>query len=187
MKINFITTNTLKFEIAKAFFDQHTEEFELVQYAVDTPEIQSDSVEKIAEQSALWATKEIGEPCIKLDVGFFIESLGGFPGPFVKYVNDWLSQDDILRLMQGQTDRTAYFKDALAFVKPDGSVKVFTSKASGSLAMQADINNTKWTMNSLFIPDGYTKTLGSMSDAEQNDYWRDGIWTQLVDYLSTST
>jgi non-canonical purine NTP pyrophosphatase (RdgB/HAM1 family) len=119
-----------------------------------------------------------------MDVGFYIEALNGFPGPFVKYVNEWLSQEDVIRLMQGKASRKAYFKDALAIAYPDGSTKVFTSKTAGTIAESVDLANTKWTMNSLFIPDGYSKTLGSMSDDEQTRFWDDGrTWSQLTDFL----
>lgn len=187
MKINFVTTNTLKFEIAREYLAGRAGEFELAQFAIDTPEIQDTSVKEIALQSARWAAEQTGESCVKLDVGFCIEVLDGFPGPFVKYVNDWLTQDDLLRLMHGKANRRAYFEDALAIAHPDGSSKVFTEKSWGSLATKGDSKNTKWPVNSLFIPEGHSKTLSAMSDTEQNVYWRDGLWPQLADYLANQT
>jgi non-canonical purine NTP pyrophosphatase (RdgB/HAM1 family) len=186
MKINFVTTNKMKFDIARAYFDKLEGEYELVQYAIDTPEIQDESVEEIARQSALWAAAETGEPCIKMDVGFFVPSLNGFPGPFVKYVNDWLTQDDFLHLLNGKPDRSAYFEDATAIGYPDGSSKVFSLKTYGSIATQADPTNTRWPVNLLFIPDGYSTALGSLSDEEQNRFWGDGNWPQLINHLDSS-
>lgn len=183
MKINFVTTNKLKFEIAEAFFENLSGDYELVQYAIDTPEIQDTSVEEIARQSALWAAKETNEPSIKMDVGFFITALNGFPGPFVKYINDWLTQDNILKMMEEYTDRSAYFEDALAIAYPDGSSRVFVNKTLGSLTKQKDLNNTKWPANLLFIPDGLNQTLGSMTDEDQNKFWSDGNWPKLIEFL----
>lgn len=183
MKINFVTTNRLKFDIAKAYFDKMSDEHELVQYAIDTPETQDESVEEIARQSAFWAAKEINQPCIKMDVGFAIPALNGFPGPFVKYVNDWLTQEDFLKLMEGKTDRSAYFIDATAIAFPDGTSKVFINKTDGSLSSIADPINTRWPANLLFIPDGYDKPLGSLSDDEQTKFWGDGNWPALISYL----
>lgn len=183
MRINFVTTNTLKFEIAQTFFEKLEGDYVLAQRAIDTPEIQDSSVEKIALQSAIWAAKETGEPCIKLDVGFFIASLNGFPGPFVKYINEWLSQEDVLNLVKSKDNRSAYFEDALAIAYPDGEAKVFSQKINGTLAESADLNNTKWPMNSLFIPQGQTRTLGSMSNDEQNKFWGDGNWPRLIEFL----
>lgn len=111
MKIYFVTANKMKFEIAQAYFEKISGNYELIQCEIDTPEIQHESVEEIARYSAVWAAKETGEPCIKMDVGFFISALNGFPGPFVKYANDWLAQDDFLKLMEHKDDRSAHFED----------------------------------------------------------------------------
>lgn len=183
MKINFVTTNKLKFEIAQAFFEKLSGDYELVQYSIDTPEIQDESVEEIAKQSALWSARETGEPSIKMDVGFFINALNGFPGPFVKYVNDWLTQENILKMMEESADRSAYFEDALALAYPDGSSEVFVQKTHGTLALSKDLNNTKWPANLLFVPEGLNQTLGSMSDEGQNKFWGDGNWPKLVEFL----
>jgi XTP/dITP diphosphohydrolase len=155
----------------------------LVQYGIDTPEIQDDSVEVIARQSALWAAKETGEPCIKMDVGFFIPALNSFPGPFVKYVSERLSQDDLLRLMEHNKDRRAYFEDATAIGYPDGTSKVFSFKNHGSISLVRGESNGQLPANSLFIPDGYEQALGSMSDEDQNKYWGDGNWPKLIESL----
>lgn len=183
MKINFVTTNALKFDIAKGYFGKLAGDYELVQLALDTPEIQDESVEEIARQSAVWAAKESGEPCIKMDVGFAINALNGFPGPFVKYANDWLSQEDVLRLLEDKDDRSAYFDDAMAIAYPDGTSQIFRLKTPGSIARVKHPTNTKWPMNLLFIPDGYSQTLGSMSDEAQTAFWGDGNWPQLIEYL----
>jgi XTP/dITP diphosphohydrolase len=187
MKINFVTTNKMKFEIAQAYFEKLEGDYELVQYAIDTPEIQDESVEEIARQSAIWAARETGEPCIKMDVGFFITALNGFPGPFVKYANDWLDQDDFLRLMENKNDRSAYFEDATAIGYPDGSSEVFSLKNHGSIAASKNLTETRWPANLLFIPSGYEKTLGSMSDEDQNRYWGDGNWPKLIEFLKQTS
>lgn len=187
MKISFVTTNKMKFEIAKAYFEKLSADYELVQYDIATPEIQDKSVEEIARQSAIWAAKETGQPCIKMDVGFFISALNGFPGPFVKYINDWLTQDDFLTLMKDKEDRSAYFEDATAIGYPDGTSKVFSLKNNGSVALSKDPVNNRWPANLLFIPTGHERTLGSMSDESQNEYWGDGNWPELIEYLKLSS
>jgi XTP/dITP diphosphohydrolase len=187
MKINFITTNKMKFEIAKAYFEKLSGDYELLQYEIDTPEIQHESVEEIARQSAIWAAKETGEPCIKMDVGFFINALNGFPGPFVKYANDWLTQEDFLALMEGKDDRSAYFEDATAIGYPDGTSEIFSLKNDGSISLSKDLTNNRWPANLLFIPTGHDSALGSMSDEDQNEYWGDGNWPKLVEFLKQSS
>ena len=186
MKINFVTSNELKFRLAKSYFEKLSGDYELIQYEIDTPEIQDVSVEEVARQSAIWAAKETGLPCIKMDVGFFVPALNGFPGPFVKYVNDWLDQDDFLKLLEGKADRSAYFEDATAIGYPDGTSEVFSLKSHGSIAKDKDPENERWPANLLFIPAGYKQALGSMSDEDQNKYWGDGNWPKLIEFLEKS-
>lgn len=187
MKINYVTTNSLKYKVAARYFEQHRDTHELTQYSLDTPEIQSKFVAEVAEHSALWAAKEIGQPCVKLDAGFFISSLNGFPGPFIKYINDWLTQEDFLKLLEDKTDRSAYFEDAIAIGYPDGTSKVFTQKMHGSIATIANPNATKWPANLLFIADGHTAPLGSLSQEDQAHYWNSHQtgWQHLVEYLDS--
>lgn len=187
MKIYFVTANKMKFEIAQAYFEKISGNYELIQYEIDTPEIQHESVEEIARRSAVWAAKETGEPCIKMDVGFFISALNGFPGPFVKYANDWLAQDDFLKLMEHKDDRSAYFEDATAIGYPDGTSEVFSLKKHGSIALSKHPENSRWPVNLLFVPLGYERTLGSMSDVDQNQYWGDGNWPKLIEFLEHSS
>lgn len=186
MKINFVTGNSLKFEIAKQYFAKINNKYELVQLKLDTPEIQSESVEEVARHSAVWAAHSVGEPCIKMDVGFEINALNGFPGPFVRYVNDWLSVQDYLNLMQDKSDRSASFVDVTAIGFPDGSSEAFTVKALGSIADRIT-NEDKWPASALFIPKDYEVPLGSMTNDEQVQFWGDGNWTSVIKYFEKSS
>ena len=182
MKINYLTTNELKFKLAKNYFDE-LDDYELAQHTFETPEIQDASCEEIARYSAVYAAREIGEPCLKMDAGFFITALGGFPGPFVKYVNEWLSEEKILALLADETDRSAYFLDATVVGFPDGSSQVFTKKYTGSIAQPGNYRPSKWPANSLFIPDGYDTPLGMLSDEEQEAYWYGSVLPDIVAFL----
>lgn len=184
MRINYLTTNSLKFEIARQLFDS-INEHELVQHAFSVPEVQDASCEEIARQSAVFAAEKIGEPCVVTDAGFFIPALGGFPGPFVKYINDWISEEQLLRMLNESDDRTAYFTDALAIGFPDGTTQVFSYKTMGRLAKEGEYSPSKWPANSLFIPEGYSQPLGSLSDDEQARFWAEEnqTWSRLVAFL----
>jgi XTP/dITP diphosphohydrolase len=185
MKINYVTTNTLKFDIAKQFFNA-TEGYELERRSIDVPEIQAATCEEIAIESALHAAKELGEACVVMDAGFFIPALGGFPGPFVKYTNSWLSEERLLRLLDENDDRTAYFTDALAIGFPDGTAQVFSHNTMGRLARDGEYTPSKWPANSLFIAEGHESPLGQLSEQEQTDFWHDENtnWAELVAYLN---
>lgn len=185
MKVNFVTGNTLKFTIAQAFFAPLGDDFELQQLAIDVPEIQAETVEEVAAFSALEAVKIAGEPCIVSDAGLVVEALGGFPGPFLKYVNTWLGVDGFLRLLSGVENRRAYFEDTLAVAFPDGTVQTFTRREYGVMADAAEASSNGWAANDLFIPDGHDIPLGKMSNDEQVAFWGDGVWPEIAAYLQT--
>lgn len=185
MKLNYLTTNQLKFEIAERYF-RSLPDHELVRHSFHVPEIQEATCEEVAKQSAIYGAKELREPCVVMDAGFFIAALGGFPGPFVKYTNEWLSEKQMLRMLSDTDDRTAYFIDALAVGFPDGTAQVFSHKTVGRLAKEGEYHPSKWPANSLFIPDGCSVPLGSMSEQEQTDFWHSESknWSKLVAWLT---
>jgi len=185
MRLNYLTTNQFKFEVAQQYFHA-VSGYELVQHSFHVPEVQGATCEEVAEQSAIYAAKELEEPCVVMDVGFSIAALNGFPGPFVKYINEWLSEKQILRMLDETDDRTAHFIDVLAVGFPDGTVKTFSHITAGRLAKEGEYVSTKWPANSLFIPTGYSVPLGSMSDQLQKDFWLNESrnWQNLSKYLS---
>lgn len=182
-KINYLTSNALKFKIARNYFDS-LDNYELVQYEFDTPEIQSESCEDIAKHAAVFAAQTLGEPCITLDVGFCINSLNGFPGPFIKYINNWLSEEDLIAMIDRCDDRSAYFLVATAIGYPDGLSKVFSQKYTGTIARRGEYKASSLPVNSLFIPHGYKIPLGLMSNLEQENYWGAGAWESVIQHLS---
>jgi non-canonical purine NTP pyrophosphatase (RdgB/HAM1 family) len=183
-RINFVTTNPYKFEVAKKYFEQlPSDKYELIQYDIETHEVQDESEAEIARQSALWVSKELGELAVASDVGFHINSLGGFPGPYVKYVNQWLHPSDVLNMLQSHEDRSAYFIDVLALASPDGNTHIFVVKTPGAIVEAAEVPDTKWTMDAVFVPDGHAKTLATMDEAEKDAVWSDEAWEQLTNYL----
>ena len=57
--------------------------------------------------------EKLERPVIKSDVGYFIEALNGFPGPFLRYINDYLTSEEILKLMEDKENRTILLKECL--------------------------------------------------------------------------
>ncbi len=183
MNINFITSNKLKFDIASTYFASLDGLFMLKQHALDVPELQAESVTEVAAFSAREAVKVIGEPCIVSDAGLMIEALNGFPGPFVKYANQWLGVEGYLHLLSHTDNRRAYWEDALALAFSDGTTRVFTRREYGRFAESAIASKVGWAANDLFIPDGYDVPLGQLSREEQIAFWGAGCWPNIVDYL----
>lgn len=103
-----MTGNKYKFEIAQKVLENSN--VELIQQKIETPEIQSSDVEEIASYSAKFAAEKLGKPVALTDAGWYINALNGFPGLFIKYINQWLTSDEILKLMEGKSDRSVLLK-----------------------------------------------------------------------------
>lgn len=184
LQVNFVTTNAYKFDIAEQSLQENGGHgLTVVQYAIETPEIQDNSAENIAEYSAKWVASQIGGIAVASDVAFSISALNGFPGPFIKYANNWFTPEDVLRLMSGKEDRKAWFTDVLACATPNGDCKTFTQVTEGKIVDAERPEPTKWTMDALFVPDGHALTLAEMDDSERDAVWSTETWKSVAQHI----
>lgn len=182
MEITFVTGNKKKFEIAQEAFLKSP--FTLVQENLETPEIQSLSLAEVASFSARWACEKLNKPVFVTDAGYDIPALKGFPGPFIKYINSYLSATDLLQLMKEKEDRTIIHEECLAYCEPRKEPILFSSKTKGSLA-QTPGKRGPTPITELFIPDGHTSPESDLSPEEQLAFWKKSVNTteQLIEYL----
>jgi len=125
-----VTGNVHKAAEVAAFFHNTAE---ITHISLDLPEYRSDDVGEIARGKARYAYEQLKTPLIVDDTGFFIDALKGFPGPYAAYVLNSIGNSGILRLMEGQADRTARFVTAIAFADTNG-VRVFRGEIEGKIA-----------------------------------------------------
>jgi len=115
-------------------------------------EIQSNSLEEIAADSARITAQATHKSIVVEDAGLFIESLGGFPGPYSSYVFDTIGCRGILRLMEGMAKRMATFRSVVSYCEADREPRLFTGETRGkiSLAMRG---GRRFGYDPIFIPD----------------------------------
>lgn len=183
--IIFATGNTDKFRMAQTAFTGTG--FHLIQSGIEIPEIQDNDIRRIASFSASWACDKLRKPVVVTDVGYFIAALRGFPGPFIRYVNEWLGPDDYLRLMHGVRNREVTVRECLAFAVPGLPVHCITGEAHGTLAEQRGSKQSDTSMNTLFIPDGFGTTKEGIAPQEMTAYWNRSLntWPRFVRYLKS--
>ncbi len=183
-QLTYVTGNNFKFEVAKKAFAGSG--IEITQTKMDLPEIQSESVEEIAGHSAKIAAQKLGMPVLVGDVGYSVEALSGFPGPFIKYMNKWLTVQDWLNLMQGKENRSMIIKEALAYCEPNSEPTVFTGSFNGLVALKAGPPG-KNPVNQVWIPEGYNKVETEIPEGELVQGWikTSGHWEKLIKYLKT--
>ncbi len=97
---------------------------------IDLIEPQSDSIEEVVMSLAKQAFEKLGHPVFIYDAGWFITSLRGFPGPLMKYMNEWLTNEDFLNLMKPYENKEVIFKEAICYVDKD-QTKLFKHQTKG--------------------------------------------------------
>lgn len=122
-------------------------------------EIQSDSIRDIAMQKVLGAYQKCKTAVIVEDDGLFIESLGGFPGPYSSYVFKTIGNDGILNLVKKQ--RKADFVSVIAFCDHKKPI-LFEAKTSGRISHAK--KGRGWGYDPIFIPEGKNKTYAQMKE-----------------------
>ncbi|MBI2103491.1 non-canonical purine NTP pyrophosphatase [Candidatus Woesebacteria bacterium] len=184
-QIIFVTGNKYKFEVAQKTLEGT--DIKLIQQKIETPEIQSTDVKEIAAFSAKWATEKLKKPVALTDAGYYIEALNGFPGPFIKYINQWLTSEDLLRLMEGKTNRKVIVRVCLAYCEPGGEPVAFPSEVNAMISEKAVKTEKEGStpINEIYVPEGYDKVETEISREEMVEYWGklETYWQKLADYL----
>ncbi|NYT20057.1 MAG: XTP/dITP diphosphatase [Methanosarcinales archaeon] len=133
-KMVFVTGNKGKFGEAKEILA--AKDIELMQNTDGYPELQEDDLEPIAAYGAKWAAEKLKHPVMVDDSGLFINALNGFPGPYSAFVENNLGNQKVLKLMEGEEDRTAVFKSVIGYCEPGGEPSVFTGTVEGKIAFE---------------------------------------------------
>lgn len=163
-KIIFVTGNSHK--VAEASDIMSKVGIMVEQNNCGYPELQDDSLEKIAGVGAQWAANKLNCEVMVDDSGLFIETLGGFPGPYSAYVLDTLGNDNILKLMEGETNRKSVFKCVIGYCKPESEPHVFSGEVEGIIAQELR-GNGGFGYDPILEVGG--KTFGEMTDDEKNN------------------
>ncbi len=179
-KIIYATTNQLKLDMARYVLEPMG--FEVIGKKInDLEELQLNSIEEVAIDSSRRAYQILNCPVLKNDSGLVIPSLNGFPGPYSKYVEETITEEGILKLMEGKEDRKAYFLDALAYTE-NGKTTVFISKSWGTIAKQKE-GTYGYGYDNIFIPDGQNHTLATMPTSSRLPFFSNEAYLKLGEYL----
>lgn len=106
------------------------------------------------------------------DSGLEIEALNNFPGIFTaRYASDVKDYKDrcqmLLDKMKGLTNRKAKFVAAIILIDNEGNRYEGYGECSGKISENYAGGNG-FGFDPIFIPDGYDKTMGELSDEEKN-------------------
>ena len=137
-------------------------------------EPQADTALEVALSKARQAFALLSQPVIVDDSAFHITALGGFPGPYIKYMLSTLGIEGIMAFMKGQKDRTAYFESHLVYIDEHGTEHVFSDAPyRGVIAQSSDSYShpDEWSpLWRIFIPEWTTKTISQLTDSERMEH-----------------
>ncbi len=114
----FVTSNDIKVLAAKTACDEFGISFD--RENIDFVEIQASQGEPIARHKADQAYKTLRKPIVVTDDSWIIPGLKGFPGPYMKQVNDWFSVEDWLNLTRSLTDRRMILRQIIVYQDATG-------------------------------------------------------------------
>lgn len=182
-KVIMMTGNLGKWRVASDIFKKY--DIELLHEKMDTPEIQSHDVEDVSRYSAIYAANKLNKAVIKSDVGYYIEALNGFPGPFLRYINDYLTSEQILKLMDGVDNRTILLKECLTFATPNGDVKQFVNIEEATISNEAMGEGTTFDRIVIFKGDSFPKSMNSLEDNYKHFEESISIYNDMALYLES--
>lgn len=169
----YVTGNKHKFQAAEYFLGKR--DITLQQEKVNIDEIQSESIEEVAIDKAKKSFEVIKKALIVNDAGWMIPALNGFPGPFMKFINNWFRAEDLINLMENKTDRTIILKDIYVFY--DGTnPKVFSYEFKGKILGEPKGEGRPSDMVVTLHDDGESiaqKMADGNQHEEYNKFWND--------------
>ncbi len=165
IKFVFITGNKGKYEEARRILGEYGLELYLDSKRRKV-EIQSESLEEIVDFALVHLECAPDEACIIEDDGLFIEALGGFPGPYSAYVYKTIGLKGVLKLMEGVSNRRAYFKSVVG-VKIGGERALFTGVVHGFIS-ERERGVGGFGFDPIFIPEGHDRTFAELGVEVKN-------------------
>jgi XTP/dITP diphosphohydrolase len=167
----FATGNVNKFNEARRILGEYGVAVGMLKLKGD--EVQSESLQEIAEKSVRYAQKSSGLPIFVEDAGLFIDALSGFPGPYAAYVYKTIHNGGIVKLMDAVEDRNATFRSVISYY--DGIIEAPTSfqgESKGEITTEEHRAQGKagFGFDPIFKPGDSKKTFAEMTIQEKNGY-----------------
>lgn len=160
-RVTFITGNQ-----HKAAYLSRLLGAEIAYQKVNLDEIQSVNLHEIVEHKVRQAYDVVGSPVLVEDVSLGFDTLGGLPGPFIKFfVESEGGLENLCRMLDGFDSRTATARCVFGYF--DGtSTELFEGELRGVIADHPR-GEGGYGWDQIFCPDGYGgKTRAELSPEE---------------------
>lgn len=179
MTIKFVTGNKGKFLELKQFIPS------VEQLKLDLPEIQEIDPYKIIQNKLKEAFKKTSGKLIVEDTSLYLEPLKTLPGPLIKWFLKALGVEGLSTLAKRLESNSARAKAIFAYAENPEKIHFFEGEVSGQIV--APIGEKGFGWDSIFLPNGFTKTFGELSLEEKNQISHRSIASKkLADFLKNN-
>jgi|SRR2546429_2070654 len=181
-KLIFVTGNQNKFDTAQSLLGKSG--ISLEQAKLDISEIQGSSLEDVASDKAKKAFAVLKKPLFINDAGWLITALNGFPGPYMKYINEWFKSEDFINLMRPYRNREVILRDVIVYIDEHGT-KTFIQDVKGTMLDEPQGRGTHPSDRVISLSDN------GLSISEENDKGvffiaaEKKVWEEFAEWLGT--
>ncbi|MFA6955339.1 MAG: non-canonical purine NTP pyrophosphatase [Thermoanaerobaculia bacterium] len=159
--LRFATSNRHKVEEARRLLGVMLEPVEL---SID--EIQAATLEEIVHAKLERARESVAGPLLVEDVSLGLGALGGFPGPYVRWLLESAGGAGLAAIARSLTDRSAIARCALACW--DGrTVSLFVGETAGEILLEPR-GSSGFGWDAWFLPRGASHTYAEMPGEEKD-------------------
>ncbi|CAO1625994.1 unnamed protein product [Parajaminaea phylloscopi] len=167
-KLVFVTGNKNKLREVQQILEKTPDfPFEIVNEALDVPEVQGSTAE-VAKAKCRAAARQINGPCVTEDTALAFEALGGLPGPYIKDFLARLGLDGLNTLLAGFSNKKATAICTFAYCEDASSEPIlFEGKTEGKIVPPRGENRFGW--DPIIEIEGRGKTYAEMDSEEKNE------------------
>jgi inosine triphosphate pyrophosphatase len=143
--------------------------FDIVNRALDLPELQGGDPVEIARNKCAMAAQAIQGACLTEDTSLCFNALNGMPGPYVKWFLEKCGHGGLNAMLAGFEDKSAVAQTLVAFVAGPGcDVHVFEGRTDGTIVPARGPLDFGWDPIFQPLELGGHRTYAEMSKEEKN-------------------
>ncbi len=162
MNLYFITGSKGKFnEVASLIpYIKHLD--------IDLPEIQDIDPKKIITAKLHEAFNHHSGEFIVEDTSLYLDCLNGLPGPLIKWFLKTIQTEGVAKIAESFGNTKAIAKTFIGYAKSDSDIHFFEGEVSGDVVYPRGDHGFGW--DTIFQPDGSSKTFGQMELSEKKKF-----------------
>ena len=164
-KVTWVTSNVGKLKEIREILGSIG--VEIVNQAIDLPELQLSTSDEVAIYKAKEAAKRVNGPCLIDDTALHFTALNGLPGAYIRAFTDKLKPFQLAKLLDGFEDKSAVCTCSIGYCAgPDAEPVVFSGRVEGEIVSPRGSDG--FGFDPIFQPKGHNKTYAEMSLEEKN-------------------